>query len=309
MDRDLPLSPGLFPKRVTLELTNRCNLSCTFCPRQYMEKERGFMDTGLAKALLDEMAQHSPVAVVPFFRGESLLHPQWFEILEHAQAIGVGQIQFTTNASLLTPENGERILDLGLGFISFSLDTVDAKLYNDNRRGADFTTTMENVKRFLKRRDERGVRTEVQVSAVETAEHRAGMDAFVSYWAAEADRVRIYVEHSSDGNPGSIDEPLPSFDKRLPCHKPFTDMVVYWNGQAACCNHDWTRLVDGVSLGDVAHAGLASVWGGKAYQQLRQEQLAGTLDGVSPCHGCDHWKMYYTDAGFLGRTYRKTDSV
>lgn len=303
MDYKLPDNPGLFPSRVTLELTNRCNLSCTFCPRRYMEKDRGFLDTGLAKALLDEMADHSPVSFVPFFRGESLLHPQWFDILNHAQEKSVGEIQFTTNASLLSGDNIERILDLGLSFISFSLDTRDPELYNSSRRGADFGQTMQNVLDFMRRRDERGVETQVQVSAVETPEHRPGMDAFVEYWKPVADLVRVYVEHSVDGKPGSIDEPLPEFETRLPCYKPFSDMVVYWNGQVACCNHDWTRMVDGSPLGDVSRDGIERVWQGDAYAKLRETHVQGTLNGVVPCSGCDHWKMYYIERGFLGRTY------
>lgn len=263
------------------------------------------MDVELAKALLDEMVEHSPVTVVPFFRGESLLHERWFNILEHARKKSVGDIQFTTNASLLTPENVERILDLELAIISFSLDTVDSALYNSSRRGADFGQTMDNVLYFLKRRDERKVGTEVQVSAVETPEHKSGMSAFVQYWETRADRVRVYVEHSTDGQPGSIDEVMPEFEKRLPCHKLFTDMVIYWNGQVASCNHDWTRMVNGTPLGDVSKDGIALVWQDNPYAELREAHMVGGLTGVTPCEGCDHWKMYYMEDGYLGRTYLK----
>ena len=55
-----------FPKRITLELTNRCNISCSFCPRHNMGGFLGSMDTALALHLLDEMADHLPVTLVPF---------------------------------------------------------------------------------------------------------------------------------------------------------------------------------------------------------------------------------------------------
>lgn len=297
---------GLFPARVTLELTNRCNLNCRFCPRTLMERARGDMDTALAMRLLDEMAAHAPVAVVPFFRGESLLHPDWFEILSHAQRLGVGEIQFTSNASLLDAKATERLLDLELPFVSFSLDTVDPALYNQTRRGADFEATRANVLHFLKRRRERGVRTVVQASAVATPAHEPGMQAFVDHWLPLVDRVRVYVEHSVDGRPGSIQAGLAQFSRRLPCRKPFTDMVVYWNGQAALCNHDWTRQVDGAPLGDVSALGIAGVWSSPAYAAVRQAHLDGLLEGVPPCRGCDHWKMYHMENGFLGRLYENT---
>lgn len=296
-------NPGPFPARVTLELTNRCNLSCRFCPRTLMERARGDMDTALAKRLLEEIAAHAPVAVVPFFRGESLLHPHWFAILAHAKALGAGEIQFTSNASLLDEQATERLLDLELPFVSFSLDTVDPALYNQTRRGADFAATRANVLHFLKRRAERGSQTVVQASAVATPAHEPGMQAFVDYWLPLVDRVRVYVEHSADGQPGSIQAELDEFPRRLPCRKPFTDMVVYWNGQAALCNHDWTRQVDGAPLGDVAELGIAGVWNSPAYAAVRQAHQDGELDAVAPCRGCDHWKMYHMENGFLGRLY------
>lgn len=299
------LQAGLFPRRVTLELTNRCNLRCVFCPRRYMESERGDMDLAVAKRLIDEMADHRPVQLVPFFRGESLLNRNWREILAYAKHKEVGPIQFTTNATLLTPGAAGAILDLELDFISFSMDTVDADLYNSTRKGSDYQKCLGNVLAFLEEKERRKSPTVVQVSAVETEAHRPLMEEFVEFWKPLADRVRVYVEHSADGSPGSIDEPLPEFEERLPCRKLFTDMVIYWNGEAAVCNHDWTRLVNGARIGNTAGEGIAAVWSSVAYKEIRRRHLEGATGGLDPCEGCDHWKMYYMDGGFLGRTYER----
>ena len=77
--------PSNFPDRITLELTNHCNLSCVFCPRKFMSKNQGNMEVSMAKRLLDEMADHLPVILVPFFRGEPLLHPRYAEIIKYAK--------------------------------------------------------------------------------------------------------------------------------------------------------------------------------------------------------------------------------
>ena len=88
-----------FPKRITLELTNRCNISCTFCPRHEMGHLLGFMDTRLAYRLIDEMAEHLPLTLVPFFRGESLLHPDWWRIIAYAHQKGIGSVHYQRNTS------------------------------------------------------------------------------------------------------------------------------------------------------------------------------------------------------------------
>ena len=62
-----------FPNRITIELTNQCNVSCTFCPRQQVPMEIGFMKKELYYKIIDEAARHLPIKIVIFFRGESLL--------------------------------------------------------------------------------------------------------------------------------------------------------------------------------------------------------------------------------------------
>jgi hypothetical protein len=186
---------------------------------------------------------------------------------------------------------------------------VDSGLYNSTRRGANYQKCLGNVLAFLEEKERRNSPTMVQVSAVETDAHRPLMDEFVEFWKPLADRVRIYVEHSADGSPGSIDEPLPEFEGRLPCSKLFTDMVVYWNGEAAICNHDWTRMVNGESIGNAALDGIAGVWTSGAYEEIRRKHLSGETESLEPCRGCDHWKMYYMEGGFLGRTYERERSA
>lgn len=297
------LDPGDFPKRITLELTNRCNLSCVFCPRKYMEKQRGNLDVHLARRMIDEMKEHAPVQVVPFFRGETLLHPHWRDILAYMKKQDLGPIQFTTNATLLTSEAATAILDLDLDFISFSMDTTDPDLYNSTRKGADFHACLKNVLEFIEQRNRRRGRIRIQVSAVETIRHKPYIGQFVEYWRERVDRVRIYAEHSTNGKPGSIDEPLPLFEKRMPCNKLFSDMVVYWNGEIAVCNHDWTRLTTGPRIANVTKSSLATAWKSPPYSELRHRHLYGDFSETGVCAGCDHWKMYYLESGFLGRVY------
>ncbi|MCD6581086.1 MAG: radical SAM protein [Desulfuromusa sp.] len=297
---------GIFPRRITLELTNHCNLNCTFCPRRLMEKYQGYMDTGLAKRLIDEMATHLPVSLVPFFRGESLLHPDWAEILEHAKTLGVGPVQLTSNGMYLDQKAAQKVLDLEIDFVSFSMDTTDPQLYEKTRRGSSYAKVVNNIQEFLAMKQQRRCQLpEVQVSAVATELHRPGIEAFVKYWRPLVDRVRVYIEHSSDGWPGSIAEPLPNFVRRLPCWKPFTDMVIYWDGQVSLCNHDWTRNQEH-GIGNVARQTIATVWGSPTYAGIREAHNCGDVSDLIPCDHCDHWKMFYLESGYLGEIYENS---
>lgn len=292
---------GDFPKRVTLELTNRCNISCTFCPRHSMGGGQGLMPTDTALRLIDEMSEHPPLCLVPFFRGEALLHPDWHKILAYAVRRGLAPVQFTTNAMLLSPENAALLLDTGIQFISFSLDTLDPTLYEASRRKADFRRTMDNVHAFLRLRDERAHPIQVQVSVVETEAHKPGMEAFVNYWLPLVDRVRVYAEHSTDGSPGSL-EHMELSEQRLPCKKLYSDMIVYWNGEVGICNHDWKRPAEGPFIGNAAEHGIARIWHNETYELLRRAHEEGT-SLAPPCAACGHWAVARLPERLIGRLY------
>lgn len=295
-----------FPKRITLELTNRCNISCTFCPRHEMGDQQGFMATEIAYALIDEMVPRRPLTLVPFFRGESLLHPDWWKIIRYAHDKGIGPIQFTTNGTLLDEENARRLLSCGVDFISFSLDTIDAALYEASRRGANYEKTKANILRFLKMHQEEGSPITVQVSAVETAEHKLGMDDFVAFWRPKVHRVRVYAEHSADGCPGSMASQEGQIITRKPCMKVQEDMVILWNGDIAICNHDWQRQRHGEVFANVKGGSISDAWHSEGYQQLRQAHEVGDLTAFSPCNNCEQWKAFYLPEHLIGRVYRRS---
>ena len=298
------LKPSPFPLRITLELTNRCNYQCAMCPSRFdPEAKGGFMEPALFCRLVDEAAEHLPVAVVPFFRGESLLHPQAAELVGYAKKRGLGPVQLANNASLMDEDTARAFLDAGLDFVSFSLDTIRPEEYREIRKGGDLEKVHKNVMGFIRLRDQGGFATEIQVSATRTGLNENGILEFVDFWQDRADRVRIYYEHSADGHPGSLDCPeLKDITQRRACKKPFEDMVIYHDGKAALCNHDWFR---DPPLGDAAQDGILAVWTGGAYQAVREQHLRPETLTDPTCRHCDHWKMYYHQKGFIGELHTK----
>lgn len=286
-----------FPERVTLELTNLCNLRCGFCPRQFSHSPLGYMDFALFTACIDEIAAHPAVAVVPFFRGEPLLHPRFLEMMRYAKGHIAGPIQLATNGLLLSEEIARGVLEMGLDFISFSLDTIDQGLYEEIRPGGDYEEVHRNVLRFLELRDEHpSPRTQVQVSSVETERNRPSLPQFIDYWKTKVDRVRVYPEHSTGGKFGKLETPSFPGDRR-PCLKVLTDAVIYWSGDVALCNHDWDRSE---SIGNVQGQGIAGVWRGAAYQEVRRRHGERRTHEDPTCRECDHWQVDYREGRHLG---------
>ena len=288
-----------FPDRVTIELTNKCNLVCNCCPRKFMKTGLGVMEKEVFEKVIDECAEHLPVDLVPFYRGESLLHKHFNDFIRYAKAKGLGPIQFTTNATLLNEKMTERILSSGIDFISFSLDTLDKESYDKNRVGADYNTVVNNVLHFIAQNNKLNPRLRTQVSSVNRKEYYSFQQRFIEYWKSKVDFVRIYEEHSRNGKFGSTENGI-FFSKRLPCKKLFADMVIYWNGDVAICNHDWNRTD---KLGNVKCTNLYDIYNSKEYNSVREHHISGDLSEEALCNGCSHWQENYLPEKLIGEIF------
>ncbi|MBI4776563.1 MAG: radical SAM protein [Deltaproteobacteria bacterium] len=294
-----------FPDRITVELTNHCNLECVMCPREHMTGSKGYMEVALFRKIVDEMVSFGRTALVPFFRGETLLHPRWIEMLGYAKERGIGPIQFATNATLMSEKAARALLDLELDFVSFSLDSIDPDIYRTVRRGAELEVVLRNIEVFCDLKKRRKIdKPEIQVSVVRTENTASGVEDFVAYWSNRVDRVRVYEQHSRDGRFGSLkkESGSESCETRTPCFKPFRDMVIYWNGRVALCNHDWDRIRP---LGDVNVESMERIWRGDAYRRVRKAHIDNG-DGLDqPCSGCDHWRTFSEPERKVGELFER----
>ena len=92
-------SRDLGPRRLTVELTNTCNLHCTYCLRDddaLHHEPANFIPVKFFESLLKQAKQAIGIAEVTFTGGEPTLHPQFSEILSLVAANGL-KTSFVTN--------------------------------------------------------------------------------------------------------------------------------------------------------------------------------------------------------------------
>lgn len=268
-----------FPNRIEIEFSNSCNLECRFCPRKLGASEEGFMPWAVYKKIIDEAKEHHEIILQLHRRGESLLHPNFIEMLEYVKG-KFKAIQLATNATLLDKEKAKIISEV-VSFISFSIDLPELYI---QKKGRDmYNIVRENILEFLKINKN----TRTQVSMVKDKQTSEGdIQKFRELWIDKIDRVRIYEEHSVGGRYGAI---RTKREKRLLCVKPFTDMVIYWDGKVARCNHDWSNL----PLGNINASTISQIWHNVEYERVRREQLSLTFS-EEICKYCGSW---YSEEG------------
>lgn len=264
-----------FPQRLEIELVSDCNLKCTYCPRHFVNELTGYMSFDLFAKIIDEASAHPETILVLHRRGESMLHPEFNKMLNYV-AGKFKEVQMATNATILNPDKYQAIVD-GLDFLSFSLDTPER--FNITRLPARYEKVEAKILDFLAFNQGR---IKTQASMVKTSETTDEMCIqFTEIWKNKVDRVRIYEEHSTDGNFGSLTNPR---KERKPCMMPVYEMLIYDNGVIARCNHDW----DSDGMGDVTKNTLKEIWHSPKYKNLRWQHLEQKLmDPV--CSTCDSW--------------------
>ena len=108
--------------RCYLEITNRCNLACSFCPKtkrpaRTLSAEEFHLLAGKLRAYTDYLYLH--------VMGEPLLHPQLGTLLEISRALGF-RVVLTTNGTLLPERQSLLLAAPALYKINVSLHSFEA---------------------------------------------------------------------------------------------------------------------------------------------------------------------------------------
>src|SRR4030066_914521 len=143
------------PMRLWIEPTSFCNLKCPMCTsKDIPEDQIGYMDWDLYKKIIDE-AKGFVHDINLFLGGESLFHKRLPDMIRYAKENGI-RTRLSTNATVLTKEKREALLDAGLDFIIFSFDGYEKEVYETIRINANFEKTLGHIKGFLEEKKRRG---------------------------------------------------------------------------------------------------------------------------------------------------------
>ena len=112
-----------------LELTNKCNFHCEFCPSDSQTRHQGYMELSLVEKILNEISEKNLVPKINLhLMGEPTLHPKLNDILNYAKQKNV-KIALTTNGSTMVKKKVPQLLDSIYGEIVASLMTPTQDTY------------------------------------------------------------------------------------------------------------------------------------------------------------------------------------
>lgn len=134
------------PYIVIWEMTQACDLACVHC-RACAQPKRSPLElsTEEGKQLIDEIAEMG-VPVFVLTGGDPIKRPDLFELIEHANEVGV-RVSLTPSATpLLTREIVHRLKQSGLARLAVSLDGSNAQVHDAFRgMSGSFERTMAAI--------------------------------------------------------------------------------------------------------------------------------------------------------------------
>lgn len=134
-----------------IELTNHCQLFCITCPRHKKDAfdlELGYMPLDNFKKILSQFEELHTVDLTGL--GESLMHPDIFQIIRYIRDTQKVHIYLTTNTILLTPRTIEYLKRDPVDTLCISIDGTNQNEYSLVRGPVDFKELKSRVKLSLK---------------------------------------------------------------------------------------------------------------------------------------------------------------
>src|ERR687898_1081914 len=142
------------PVCLYLEVTNRCNLLCTTCPRTYEELEPpADMSWELFVSIVDQVPDLARAVLHGV--GEPMLVKDLPRMVRHLKARGT-YVLFNTNGTVLNARNGRALIDAGLDELRVSLDASNAKSFQAIRGKDYFERILRNVRVFREMQEREG---------------------------------------------------------------------------------------------------------------------------------------------------------
>jgi len=180
------------PVCLYLEVTNRCNLLCTTCPRTYEELEPpADMSWELFTSIVDQAPDLSRAVLHGV--GEPMLVPNLPKMVRYLKDRGV-YVLFNTNGTVLSERNGRALIDARLDELRVSIDASNRESFKAIRGRDYFNRIIRNVRAFRELQEREGhAKPQVSVWLTGLKETVEELPAFVQV-AAEAGVREVYLQ-------------------------------------------------------------------------------------------------------------------
>ncbi|MDB2324236.1 radical SAM protein [Alphaproteobacteria bacterium] len=263
-----------------------CNAHCYMCPVHSLTRVKGAMKMDLLElvaAQIDNLPK--PPNVVLHFLGEPLMDKKLEQRIKLLKKTKASSVSFSTNSQLLDEKRAISILESGVDYVEFPLESLDKKVFEEIRIGLDFQTVLENITRFIQLRDKMNKATKVMPLFIEQTQNKDERETWVNYFEGlidrnRGDKMRIFNIHNFGG---WIDEETPISSKS--CDQLSDMFVILNNGDVPlCCGDPDNKSKMGNIISD---GGILGVFNGIKFKSARAMHEGANRRRMNICNSCN----------------------
>ena len=304
------------PVIYNIETTNACNMRCRMCPRTtMMTRKIETLDLDVFKKIVDQIRPFAddewedwqafverkyrigredmsenhfflyiiPKVLVLHGYGDPLLDKKMPAKLKYLSKKGIPSY-FSCNPANINIEKTIQMFENGLGYVKFSIESVDDLLHKKIRgEASNFSQSYQKILRLLDEKKKHNYRTIIVITMLDLKRTDQQKEFGRLKSAFEGKDVYIYLKSQDQQWYEDKNEGTNSIHWQEFCQFPWSSMTIKSNGEATECVADFNNEI---ILGDASKESLYDIWNGQKYAQLRKNHF-DMKPGIKCTEQCD----------------------
>ena len=293
----VPFSIGIAP-------SDLCNFRCNYCNQS---TPAGIKDARILpwddfqvilKQIIDLCHGGEKTKIINLIgNGEPLLNKDLPKMVQALRDSHVSdRIEVTTNASLLTPNLSEALIEAGLTRLIVSIQGIDEAAYKRTcQYTINFNRLLENLQYFYNKRKECALFIKTVNTVLCGKEEE---NTFYNLFSPMCDN--IYIENTMEAcfdvdynkiigdNLGRVSRYGNKVQYRICCDSLFTSVNIQSNGDVGVCGCRYPNLM----IGNVFQMPLSEIWNGDIHKKIMKLHLEGMRETITDCRDCASIREY-----------------
>ena len=300
-----------------IETTNACNMKCKMCPRTtMMTRPIENIDRDTFIKVVDQLQPHpqelwnrwkaycenkygikesDKASENHFFLyvitkviqlhgyGDPLLDVHMDEYIKILHDRGF-QSYFSCNPANINLERTYKMLDAGLDYIKYSIESVNDEEFKSIRgQASNFTGSYQNILKVLDYKHKHDLNTTIVITMLNLNRTNQKEDFDKLLKAFEGLDVYVYLKSEDCQWYRQDYHGTESIHWSEFCKHPWMTMTIKSNGEATMCMEDFNNEI---VFGDVNEQSLADIWNGERYKEFRWQHL-NVVEEIKCNHECD----------------------
>ncbi len=304
------------PVVYNIETTNACNMRCEMCPRTtMMTRKVERIENVTFERIIDELRPYSaeewaewqdfvennyavdrnemsennyflhviPKVIQLHGYGDPLLDTEMPNRIKQLTERGLASY-FSCNPANIDVERNIEMFGNGLGYIKYSLESVDDFLHKKIRGDAsNFEASYQKILKMLEAKKKHKLETTIVITMLDLKREDQEEEFKKLRKAFSGLDVYIYLKSQDQQWYQEKYEGTKSIHWTEFCQFPWSSMTIKSNGEAAMCVEDFNNEI---ILGDTRTESLYDIWNGTKYDQFRHDQF-NLKKGIKCTRQCD----------------------